>query len=70
MRLGATKKDDQPPDRLFDQPILTGHQAGKHLERNDFENLLALYYKMRNWDENGMPPQDIERRFDDLPTSE
>ena len=70
VKLGISKKDDQPPDRLFDQPILTGHQAGKHLKREDFNNLLELYYKKRGWDENGVPPKNIEEKFSDSPKSD
>ncbi len=62
-RMGLTREDDAVPDRLFDQPVLTGSQAGKHLDRDDFENLLEMYYKKRGWDEEGRPPKEREGQF-------
>jgi aldehyde:ferredoxin oxidoreductase len=32
-----------------------GTLAGQHLDRQEFENALSLYYQMAGWDENGVP---------------
>ena len=55
--------DDYPPPRVFDTPIQSGPQAGKHLEREDYENLLDIYYKKRGWDNDGNVPPDREKQF-------
>lgn len=53
--LGISRKDDYPPDRVFDTPISTGPQAGKRLSRDEYESILDIYYQKRGWDSNGVP---------------
>ena len=55
IKLGVNKKEDYPPERCFSTPITSGPQAGKVLDREDYENLLDIYYQQRGWDENGQP---------------
>ncbi len=67
VKLGISKKDDYPPERCFSTPIPSGPQAGKVLDREIYEKILALYYQKRGWDENGLPNmKDIEERFRDV----
>jgi len=35
------------------------------IDRDDFQRLLSLYYQKRGWDEDGMPPAGIEKKFED-----
>jgi len=50
---GLTKKDDQLPARCFDPlPLKDGETR---MKREDFEYMLKDYYKLRGWDENGIP---------------
>lgn len=66
IKLGMSKKDDYPPERCFSTPIPSGPQAGKVLDREEYENILALYYQRRGWDENGQPDMKaIAKRFND-----
>jgi aldehyde:ferredoxin oxidoreductase len=58
--LGASRKDDYPPDRIFDDPMLSGPQKGKHASRADYEKLLDIYYAKRGWDADGNPPITLE----------
>ena len=53
--LGVGRKDDYPSDRVFDTTIKTGPHAGESLSREYYEEALAMYYKKRGWDENGIP---------------
>ena len=62
---GVTHEDDYPPDRCFDLPIKTGPQAGKVVDRDEYERILDLYYKKRGWDENGAPPESVREQFND-----
>lgn len=55
IKLGVSKKDDYPPERCFSTPLSSGPHAGKVLNRDEYESLLALYYQKRGWDENGQP---------------
>jgi aldehyde:ferredoxin oxidoreductase len=63
VRLGASRKDDSLPYKVRKAPILTGPNAGKVLDENEFQALLSLYYKKRGWDENGVPPVELEAAF-------
>jgi len=56
VKLGVTRADDYPPDRTFDVPIHSGTLAGKVCDRNTYEEMLTMYYKTRNWSEQGIPP--------------
>ena len=66
IKLGVNKKDDYPPERCFSTPIASGPQAGKVLDREDYENLLAIYYQQRGWDENGQPDlKQVAKKFNE-----
>lgn len=55
IRLGMTRADDKPPERVFNDPIKTGPHAGKALSREEYENILDIYYRRRGWDNDGIP---------------
>jgi len=63
VHMGATRKDDSLPYKVREAPILTGPNAGKKLDEQEFEEMLSLYYKERGWDENGVPPAEMELVF-------
>ncbi len=58
-RLGITRKDDSLPYKVWANPPLTGPNAGKVIDRQDFQRLLSLYYQKRGWDEDGVPPSTV-----------
>jgi len=58
-RLGMSRKDDTLPYKVHACPVQTGPSAGKVVDREEFEQLLSLYYKTRGWDENGVPSQEV-----------
>jgi len=62
-RLGMSRKDDTLPYKVHACPIQTGPAAGKVVDRGEFEQLLTLYYRTRGWDEDGVPPAELEKRF-------
>ena len=49
---GLTAKDDALPPRLLQEPIKTGPSKGM-LSR--LPEMLPVYYRLRGWDENGVP---------------
>ena len=66
IKLGVNKKEDYPPERCFSTPITSGPQAGKVLDREDYENLLDIYYQQRGWDENGQPDlNQVAKKFNE-----
>jgi aldehyde:ferredoxin oxidoreductase len=64
-RLGMSRKDDTLPYKVWANPPLTGPNAGKVIGREDFQKLLSLYYQKRGWDENGIPTDEVEKKFSD-----
>ncbi|MHC4716607.1 MAG: aldehyde ferredoxin oxidoreductase family protein [Planctomycetota bacterium] len=64
-RMGVTRADDTMPYKVHSCPVQTGPTAGKTIDKDEFEDLLALYYAKRGWDENGVPPRELEKTFTD-----
>jgi aldehyde:ferredoxin oxidoreductase len=64
-RLGISRKDDYPPDRVFDLPMTEGPHAGKILKREDYEKILDIYYQKRGWTKDGQVPEDRISKFND-----
>lgn len=46
---------DEPPARVWLEPVPDGPTAGKRIERQAIERLLDMYYEQRGWDANGLP---------------
>jgi len=65
VRLGMSRKDDSLPHKVWANPPLTGPNAGRVIDREDFQRLLSLYYRKRGWDEDGKPSAGIEKNFED-----
>lgn len=53
--------DDWLPDRLFEEPLASGMGAGVRLSREELREMIAGYYRARQWDERGfVPPHRLE----------
>ncbi|RLG87122.1 MAG: aldehyde ferredoxin oxidoreductase, partial [Thermoprotei archaeon] len=46
---------DMPPRRWFEEPITKGPLKGARLDRDRFVAMLRTYYRLRGWDERGIP---------------
>lgn len=55
LREGFTAKDDTLPERICSEPLQGGPAAGKTIPRQEFDAMLAEYYNLRGWDQNGVP---------------
>jgi aldehyde:ferredoxin oxidoreductase len=55
VREGFRRKDDFPPPAIFDRPLPEGPAAGKNFTREDYDAALSEYYRLRGWDEDGVP---------------
>jgi len=53
LREGFTRKDDSLPRRFLEEPMPDGHSAGSIV---NLDEMLAEYYRLMGWDENGVPP--------------
>lgn len=60
---GVSRKDDQPPQRVFSDPVPNGVYKGKTIEKNRFEDILDIYYELRGWNKNGIPRKETLERF-------
>jgi len=56
VREGFTADDDWLPQRIF-EPIQSGPLEGSKFSEDELTEMRSLYYRMRNWDEEGRPTQ-------------
>jgi len=54
-RAGWDRMMDYPPARWFKHPLTKGPFAGVKLDIVKYDEMLSQYYKLRGWDENGIP---------------
>lgn len=75
VREGVRRKDDTLPPRVFEDPLPDDVVKGVVLRRDEFDNALMEYYRLRGWDLNGIPTKGklVELGLDDyvdyLPTA-
>ena len=50
---GVTSKDDTIPKRFFKEGL---GPDKKVINREDLEKMVKEYYRLRGWDDNGVPP--------------
>jgi len=56
IREGFSRKDDILPKRFLETPLQDGPSKGRVVPLDD---LIDEYYKVRNWDENGIPTNSL-----------
>ena len=54
-REGVSRKDDNLPRRVANEPIPSGASQGMYCPPQEFNGLLDEYYRLRGWDANGIP---------------
>ncbi len=63
VREGFTPADDSIPEFMLTRPLKGGVAAGKVITVERFKAALGEYYKLRGWDEQGVPS---EAKLEDL----
>lgn len=65
IREGLTCQDDWLSDRYFDEPTKLGLPVarGKSIDREKFRALRAEYYRLHEWDEEGIPLDSLSERL-------
>jgi len=58
VREGITRKDDYLPSLFSIEPLKKGQYDGRVVKKEDFDIMLNEYYKLRKWDNNGIPLKD------------
>ena len=65
MKFGISRKDDYPPERVFTLPMTEGPHAGKILKREEYEEILDIYYQKRGWTRDGLVDEKKIANFND-----
>ncbi|NJE84301.1 aldehyde ferredoxin oxidoreductase [Thermococcus sp. CX2] len=52
------RKMDYPPKRWFTEGLKSGPYKGMHLDEKQYDKLLSEYYRLRGWDERGIPKKE------------
>lgn len=58
VREGVSRKDDRLPYRVMAEPVPDGPHAGMHCSREELEQMLDVYYRLRGWTNQGIPTQE------------
>ncbi|MDI3535308.1 MAG: aldehyde:ferredoxin oxidoreductase [Thermosediminibacterales bacterium] len=68
IREGMDRKDDTIPGRFMTEPIPEGPSKGMYTPKEELDEMLDKFYKLRGWDENGIPLQETikELGLDDI----
>jgi aldehyde:ferredoxin oxidoreductase len=62
LQAGLTAADDTLPKKIMERPLEDGSQAGRVFSREDLTRAMQLYYRLRGWNEQGVPSR--EKRAD------
>jgi aldehyde:ferredoxin oxidoreductase len=57
-REGISRKDDRLIGKWAEEPIPNGPYKGQRIDPEKWEEMLDDYYRLRGWDENGVPSRD------------
>ncbi len=63
LRHGFTAADDILPKRILEEPLASGPPAGKIVGKERFLQMRGAYYRLRGWDEQGVPTRETCDRF-------
>lgn len=63
LRHGMTADDDMLPKRILEEALPTGPPAGKVVGTERFLVMRASYYKLRGWDDRGVPMPETWNRY-------
>jgi len=66
LREGFSRKDDNLPERYFQEPTPLGLPIArdKKINREKFDTMLDEYYGLHGWDINGVPKTDTLTKLD------
>jgi aldehyde:ferredoxin oxidoreductase len=54
---------DVPPKRWFNEPLTKGAMKGYKLDKEKYYGMLTKYYRLRGWDEKGIPRKSTLKKF-------
>lgn len=59
LRCGATRADDYPPPRAFEEKMYDDVNDGAVIDWAEYEEALSGYYESRRWDDQGVPTREL-----------
>ncbi|MEM2896143.1 MAG: aldehyde ferredoxin oxidoreductase family protein [Candidatus Bathyarchaeia archaeon] len=62
LREGFTREDDDLPQREK-EPIESGPMAGRYIKDEDLQKMINDYYRLRGWDEKGVPKKETLKQL-------
>lgn len=63
IREGISREDDILPPRIMEEASPTGPAAGKLISKEILDSMLDEYYRLRGWDQDGIPEPSTLRRL-------
>jgi aldehyde:ferredoxin oxidoreductase len=57
-REGIGRKDDHLIGKWVEEPVPNGPFEGERIDPDKYEEMLDDYYRLRGWDENGVPTRE------------
>jgi len=64
VREGLSSKDDYLPPRIMKEPLERGKASGQRISSEAFNQMLSEYYKLRGWDEEGIPKEETLKKLE------
>lgn len=64
LREGLYRKDDYLPPRIMNEGLEKGKASGQRISQEAFDHMLTEYYKLRGWDEEGVPKKETLRELE------
>ncbi|PIE33708.1 aldehyde ferredoxin oxidoreductase [candidate division KSB3 bacterium] len=62
-RRGVDRSQDRLPYKVMNEPIPDGPVKGRYCPENNLQTMLDEYYRLRGWDENGIPTRETLSRL-------
>jgi len=59
VREGITGRDDTLPYRILEEGLNGGRSNGTRIGKENLQKMLQGYYRLRGWDENGVPTESV-----------
>ncbi len=63
IRNGRKHTDDTLPPRFYNEESISGLMAGKKIDREFFKSIIQEYYKLRGWNNEGIPTTETLQKY-------
>ena len=63
IREGVNRKEDKLPYRVMEEPVPNGPHKGMRCSREELDQMLDEYYRLRGWTDQGIPTEEKLREL-------